>query len=112
MNFKQYQEKSRRTMHPKATDMLRSCILLSNYCMGLSGEAGEVVDYMKKVLHHGHEFDKGKLKKELGDVLWYLSAICSETNINLEDVAMGNVEKLKSRYPNGFDRNDSVNRVD
>ena len=62
MNFKEYQEQSKRTMKPKTSDMLKSCINLSNYCMGLAGEAGEVVDYMKKVLHHGHEFDRDILK--------------------------------------------------
>jgi len=69
--------------------------------LGLGGETGEVLEKIKKVIRDG----EGKitsekieeLKKELGDVLWSLSAICNELNLNLEDVAKKNLEKLNSR---------------
>jgi NTP pyrophosphatase (non-canonical NTP hydrolase) len=78
--------------------------------MGLAGEAGEVVDYLKKVLGHGHPLDQDKVVKELGDVLWYVAEICSVLQLDMEEVAEANVKKLKKRYPDGFSKERSVNR--
>jgi len=78
--------------------------------LGLTGEAGEVADYMKKVWGHGHDFDRDVLIKELGDVLWYLSDICTKFDIQLEEVARKNIIKLQSRYPDGFSSENSRNR--
>ena len=85
---------------------------LSNYCMGLSGEAGELIDHIKKHLYHGHEFNPEYASKEIGDVLWYVAAIASELNLNLDEVAIENIEKLMERYPQGFNCEDSIKRVD
>jgi len=78
--------------------------------MGLGGECGEVLDYLKKVNYHGHDYDEEKLIYELGDVLWYLSNIAYVYNISLEEVAIKNIEKLKNRYPNGFSIEESRGR--
>ena len=78
--------------------------------LGLAGEAGEVVDYLKKVVGHGHKLDKDKLVKELGDVLWYVAEICSAINADMSDVAQQNIDKLKARYPDGFSSERSINR--
>jgi NTP pyrophosphatase (non-canonical NTP hydrolase) len=78
--------------------------------LGISGEAGEVSDIIKKHLFHGHPFDIEGLKKELGDVLWYVAAIADRVGISLEDVAEANLEKLRKRYPNGFSVEASRNR--
>lgn len=78
--------------------------------MGLAGETGEVVDLLKKHLFHGHSLEKDKVIKELGDVLWYLSALCNTLHISLEDVIEANVAKLRARYPDGFDIERSINR--
>jgi NTP pyrophosphatase (non-canonical NTP hydrolase) len=83
---------------------------LQHASMGIAGEAGEVVDLLKKHLGHGHPVDREKLKKELGDVLWYLSDLARLFDIKLSDVAEANIEKLKRRYPNGFSKADSLNR--
>ena len=83
---------------------------LASFGMGISGEAGEVTDYLKKVLFHGHELDIDKVKDELGDVLWYVSTIASTCGVALSDVASANIEKLKKRYPEGFDSDRSINR--
>src|SRR5699024_6123823 len=83
---------------------------LSNYCMGLSGESGEVVDELKKVLFHGHDLNIDEIEKELGDVLWYVSAIATTLGIELNMIAHNNVDKLKARYPEGFSEKDSVAR--
>jgi NTP pyrophosphatase (non-canonical NTP hydrolase) len=70
--------------------------------MGLAGEAGETVDYLKKVLFHNKEFSKETLVGELGDVLWYVATLAGAVGLNLDDVATYNVLKLKARYPDGF----------
>ena len=67
-------------------------------------------DIVKKHLHQGHELDKDKLIKELGDVAWYLAEACFALDIELETVLNLNIEKLKKRYPEGFEVNKSVNR--
>ena len=63
--------------------------------MGISGEAGEVTDYIKKLLFHGHILDKNKMKEELGDVLWYIATIGTTVGLSLEDIAESNILKLK-----------------
>ena len=84
--------------------------LLLNAVMGLNGEAGEVIDHVKKVCFQGHELDQGHLIEELGDTAWYL-AVCAEAlGVTLEEVLNRNIVKLKARYPDGFDKARSVNR--
>lgn len=106
MNFNEYQVEVRRTMNFTGTE----CEIVSNMCMGLAGEAGELVDYVKKVLYHGHEFEREKMLSEAGDVLWYLTALLDKAGISLEDVPEYNKVKLRKRYPNGFDPQRSINR--
>ncbi|MFA5458081.1 MAG: MazG nucleotide pyrophosphohydrolase domain-containing protein, partial [Synergistaceae bacterium] len=65
---------------------------------------------LKKFFYHGHEIDKQKLKGELGDILWYVAAIATLFELDLQDIALCNVEKLSRRYPNGFNSQASVNR--
>lgn len=100
--FEKYQTNVIRTMNHSSG--------LANYALGLAGEAGETVDYLKKVLFHGHELDDEKLMKELGDILWYVTAIAEFNNYSMEDIANLNVMKLRQRYPEGFDTRQSVNR--
>jgi NTP pyrophosphatase (non-canonical NTP hydrolase) len=80
--------------------------------LGLAGEAGEVADLLKKHLGHGHPLDIDKLRGELGDVLWYIAALCSLYNITLDSVAAANVAKLRARYPDGFSHEASRTRAD
>lgn len=85
---------------------------LANYGMGISGEAGEVTDLLKKSLFHGHKLDREAVIKELGDVMHYLAGIAYMLDVPLEDVATANIEKLRKRYPDGFSMEASVNRKD
>jgi NTP pyrophosphatase (non-canonical NTP hydrolase) len=78
--------------------------------LGIAGEAGEVADYIKKVLGHGHPLDIDKLRNELGDVLWYVAVMAHHLNLDFEDVARQNIAKLKKRYPEGFSTEKSINR--
>lgn len=84
--------------------------LLVNGVMGLNGEAGECIDIVKKHLFQGHELDKEKLAKELGDVAWYLAATAHAIGYTLEEVMQGNIDKLKKRYPDGFEAERSLHR--
>lgn len=80
------------------------------YAMGCAGEGGEIVDHVKKWVGHGHELDKAKLKKEIGDQLWYCAALAKMLGFKLSDVATDNVEKLTARYPEAFSEERSRNR--
>lgn len=96
MNFEEYQKESRRTaVYPS---------IGKNYIypvIGLAGESGEVSEKIKKVIRdkNGVVDDETReaIKKELGDVLWYVSQLASELGLSLDDVAKTNIEKLLSR---------------
>lgn len=96
MNFFEYQEKSRKTAkYPNAgKDWVYPML-------GLCGEAGEVAEKMKKVLRDcGGKIDeikKEEIRKELGDVLWYIAQLATELGLSLDEIANGNIEKLYSR---------------
>ena len=74
-----------------------------NACLGLAGEVGELNDMIKKWVFHEKELDETHLKKELGDVMWYVAMMCQSMGWELDDVLQMNVEKLIARYPEGFD---------
>lgn len=84
--------------------------LLLNSAMGLCGEAGEVIDLVKKVKFHGHDLDRNELIKELGDVAWYLAQGATALDIDLEEIFQTNLNKLALRYPKGFSEKNSKNR--
>ena len=95
-----------RTLNPE----LSKKDVLINGVMGLCGESGEAIDIVKKHLAQGHELDREKLIKELGDVAWYLAETAYALDVSLDKVLRGNIEKLKARYPEGFDAEKSKNR--
>lgn len=76
---------------------------LLNGALGLTGETGEVSDLIKKGVFHEKGIDLEHLKKELGDCTWYLAMICDTCGFTLDDVMQTNIDKLKARYPKGFD---------
>lgn len=88
------------------------CKLLGNCGLGLTGEAGEVADEIKKFLFHGHPLNTEKVVKELGDVMWYVALTCDVLHVSLDDVMRLNVEKLLKRYPDGFDAEKSLHRAE
>ena len=103
MNMNEYQALARRTAGQAS---------ITIWALGVAGEAGEVADYIKKVVGHGHPMDREKLTKELGDVLWYIAALAAEINVTLDEVAQMNVDKLRARYPDGFDSKRSMERTE
>lgn len=99
MNFRDYEEAAART----AGEHEDGVLALANWSMGLAGETGELVDYLKKMLFHGMTGTSDEFIKEAGDVLWYLALICRDMHVSLEEVAERNIKKLKARYPEGFE---------
>ena len=91
MDFKNYQSLA------KTTAIYPDNAKITYPCLGLAGEVGEICEKIKKHIRDGRELDKDDLTKELGDVLWYLSALSGDLGIDLEDVATMNYNKLKSR---------------
>ena len=84
--------------------------VLINGVMGLCGESGEAIDIVKKWLMQGHELDKKHLVRELGGVAWYLAEAATALDVSLEAVFQGNLDKVRRRFPNGFDTGASVIR--
>lgn len=74
-----------------------------NACLGLSGEVGEFNDMIKKWIFHEKPLDIDHAKKEAGDICWYLAMLCESFGWSLDEIMQMNVDKLKSRYPEGFD---------
>jgi NTP pyrophosphatase (non-canonical NTP hydrolase) len=109
MEFNEYQKKSRQTaIYPN---------LGSNFVyptLGLSGEAGEVAEKIKKVLRDKNglidEDTKAEIAKELGDVLWYVAQLATELNLDLDEVALKNIDKLFSRLDRGVIKGNGDNR--
>ncbi len=106
MTINEYQKLAMTTLNPK----LDKKDVLINGVMGLCGESGEAIDIVKKHLAQGHELDREKLIKELGDIAWYLAETATVLDVTLEEVLTRNIEKLKKRYPEGFDTERSLNR--
>jgi len=109
MNFNEYQQKARQTaIYPNRDNNFIYPTL------GLVGEAGEVAEKIKKVIRDNNgiitQEKKEEIKKELGDVLWYIANLAHELNIDLEDVAGSNIEKLFSRMERDKVHGDGDNR--
>lgn len=106
MTGHEYQKLALRTAR---TD-LDSTQLLLNGALGLAGESGEVVDAIKKHLFQGHWLDKTHIQRELGDVAWYLAIAAHAVGCDLDTIFQMNIDKLKARFPDGFDAERSINR--
>jgi len=109
MDFKEYQKKSRETaIYP---DVGENFIYPT---LGLAGEAGEVAEKIKKVIRNDNgvlsDEKREEIKKELGDVLWYVAQLSTELELSLEDVAQFNLKKLASRKERGVLHSEGDNR--
>lgn len=106
MDVNEYQALAMTTLNPE----LNKKDVLINSVMGLCGESGEAIDIVKKWLAQGHELDKERLIKELGDVAWYLAEAATALDLPLEQILQANIDKLKKRYPDGFETGRSLAR--
>jgi NTP pyrophosphatase (non-canonical NTP hydrolase) len=106
MNLQEYGEEVQRTA--ASYQFYQEAIAV--FGLGLTGEAGEVADLIKKHIGHGHPMAVAAITKELGDVIWYWMALCQLLKIDPEEVLQANVKKLRARYPDGFSVERSKNR--
>ena len=105
LTLNDYQRMARRTAgNKRKSDKMEEALL------GLAGEVGELCDHYKKYMHQGHDIDYNHMAEEAGDVLWYLAEIADALGLTLEDIARRNIDKLRKRYPEGFDPERSRNR--
>jgi len=109
MNFEEYQARAKETaLYPDEGNNFVYPTL------GLIGEAGELANKIKKVIRDDggviNEEKRESLKKELGDVLWYVAQLGTELKLSLEEVAEYNIEKLKSRKERGVLKGEGDNR--
>lgn len=108
MTGNEYQKLAMRTCsipYDKKNDHLNHAVF------GLTSEAGEVAGILQKV-YQGHPFDKEHIKKELGDCLWMIAEACEALDFGMDDVMQLNIDKLKARYPEGFDTQHSLHRAE
>ena len=73
--------------------------------LGLTGEAGEFADHVKKIFFHGKPYDDDRREAmilELGDIMWYVMQACEALEVSLEEVVYDNIDKLSERHPDGF----------
>lgn len=113
MHVKDYQYQAARTLigAPDAEYTPDQVMLVWN-ALGLAGEAGEVADTIKKAVFHQHGLNRDVLIKELGDVLWYVAALCTKIDVDMSEVMERNIAKLRLRYPSGYSSADSQARRD
>ena len=104
MHGNEYQYLAMRTASAKTEkDMLYHGVF------ALTSQAGEVAGLLQKV-YQGHDLDDEHLIKELGDCMWMIAEICTSKGFNLDDVMQTNIDKLKVRYPDGFESERSLHR--
>ena len=106
MTVNEYQKRAMHTLNPALTPQ----DVLMDSALGLCGESGEVADLLKKHLMQGHPFNREKFARELGDVAWYLAEAATALDMDLETIFQMNLDKLKRRYPEGFDVEKSIHR--
>lgn len=105
MTINEYQQLAARTASTRTKGEK-----IENGILGLCGETGEIADIYKKYLYQGHEPDREHMAEELGDVCWYVAELAAGLGVTLEEVMEQNIEKLRKRYPDGFDAERSVHR--
>jgi NTP pyrophosphatase (non-canonical NTP hydrolase) len=115
MNINDYQKKAMSTdafVRPKEINVLSPAFL--EKLLGISGESGELTDKIKKIIRDKEgklsNIDRDEIVKEIGDILWYLSAVANYLDVTLETVARVNLEKLKSRKGRGVIKGSGDNR--
>jgi len=112
MDATEFQAASVATMNQQTRDLQPWEYQLLNASAGLAGESGEFLDLVKKIVFHDKPVNLTKVIEELGDVQFYMAFICHTLRLDLSDIMARNVEKLKKRYPNGFNPADSQKRMD
>lgn len=106
MEIKEYQEQSNRTMASLETPLQDDLHMI----LGMQTEVAEIADAYKKHMAYGKELDLINVREEVGDVMWYIANLCNLHGWDLREIMQTNINKLKARYPNKFDKNLAKNR--
>lgn len=85
---------------------------MKNYCLGMASEVGELVGHIKHVVFHKWDLDEKYVLEEMGDIFWYVIALASVLELDIDEIFKYNLAKLKKRYPDGFDPGKSRNRAE
>lgn len=93
------------TIDPTTYDLLHAAL-------GMSGEAGEFLDAIKKVFIYNKPLDVEHAKEEIGDILWYIALACRTLGVTFEELMQGNIEKLAKRYPEKYTNEAAIARAD
>ena len=107
MEVIQYQNLAARTINPALTHEQ----MQDHALKGMVGEIGEINSIYQKV-YQGHEFDEEHIKKELGDLMWFVAEYCTGWGWNLDDICQMNIDKLRVRFPDGFEVDKSIHRAE
>ncbi|MDD3410608.1 MAG: nucleoside triphosphate pyrophosphohydrolase family protein [Eubacteriales bacterium] len=105
MTLNEYQQLARRSCGTSTT-----VDHILNGVLGLTGESGECADIVKKAMFQGHPLDREHLLDECSDVLWYVAELAVGLGVTLEEVGQHNIDKLRKRYPEGFEVERSLHR--
>ena len=105
MTLNEYQELAARTINPKLTVSQQ----VRHALFGIASETGELLGLWQKAMQ-GHAINDEHMLKECGDILWMLAELLTVNGYALDDVARMNIDKLKARYPDGFDAEHSIHR--
>lgn len=107
MEINEYQKLAARTINSQLSYEEQ----VNHALHGMVGEVGELHSlYQKK--YQGHDFDENHAKKEVGDLLWFIGEYCTAMGWSMDEVAQTNINKLRARYPEGFESDRSLNRVE
>lgn len=115
MNAEKYLELSDRTckhISENGIVILPEMYDLLHASLGISGEAGEFLDAVKKSFIYNKFLDKENAKEEIGDILWYVALACRALNVTFEEIMQENINKLTLRYPEKYTDSDAVARAD
>lgn len=107
MNIKQYEIDCERTRFK-----LNKTNRLVHAGLGITAEAGEFSDLVKKRLYHGHTEDRQQMIEELGDILFYIFEAADSLETDLDEIMQANMAKRKKRYPEGFNSETSRRRYE
>lgn len=105
MTLNEYQKLAARTIDP----MLSNPAKMNHAMFGMVGELGEFFSIYQKA-YQGHKADLDHIKKELGDLMWFIAEYCTAIGWDLDEIAQINIDKLRARYPDGFDAEHSLHR--
>ena len=105
MEMNEYQALARRTQNKDLNGHQR----LMHALHGLASEVGEIHAIYQKY-YQGHNVSREKVMDETGDLLWFIAELCDELEISMDSVARYNIDKLRQRYPSGFDAEHSLHR--